>query len=531
MQQSPKAREVLMLAAENAALKGGKVGGMADVIRDLPAALAKQGVTAHIIMPDYGFLAREQQAEFMCEFPVHFDSGHFLIKMFRLPNPLQPQAWIYLLAHQQFVSPGHGIYTQDAAGRPFATDAGKFALFCTAVATALCGGLLPLPERLHLHDWHCGFFTMLRHYMQEYATLKQIPVILTIHNLAMQGIRPLHGDISSLEAWFPELSKKPPHQLADIIDPRYPECVNPLRAAINLSDSVHLVSPGYAEEVLQPSQHEQGFFGGEGLEYDLQQVQRRGKLYGILNGCEYPPLREDSPSRDELKRQLVSLANEALLYKLGFSENVHPSELIAQIRLFQQGRPKAFLLTSVGRLTDQKMLLLRQPWQGKIVLDGILARLKAWNPKARFWLLGSGDDAIARQFSEVAARHDNFLFVNGYHEELSDALYACGDLFLMPSSFEPCGISQMLALRGAQPCLVHSVGGLRDTVVDGKNGFSFSGDDLQEQANELLNTLDRALALYGSEPWLVMVKNAVSCRFDWQTSAKRYVTELYGMVE
>lgn len=528
MQHSPKVREVLMLAAENAALKGGKVGGMADVIRDLPAALAKQGVTAHIIMPDYGFLAREQQAEFLCDFPVQFDSGHFLIKLYRMPNPLQPQAWIYLLAHQMFVSPGHGIYTQDAPGRPFATDAGKFALYCTAVATALCGGLIPAPERLHLHDWHCGFFAMLRHYMAEYEALKEIPVILTVHNLAMQGIRPLHGDISSLEAWFPELAKKPRHQLGEIIDPRYPECVNPLRAAINLVDAVHMVSPGYAEEVLESSKPEQGFFGGEGLEGDLKRVELRGKLYGILNGCEYA---EDADviDRDQLKRQLVSLANEALLYKLGFSENVHPSELIAQIRLFQQGRPKSFLMTSVGRLTDQKMLLLRQPWQGKIVLDAILTRLKAWNGKARFWLLGSGDDAIAREFSEVAARHDNFLFINGYHEELSDALYQCGDLFLMPSSFEPCGISQMLALRAAQPCLVHSIGGLRDTVVDGKNGFSFSGDNLQQQADELLNTLDRALQLYATEPWSVMVKNAASCRFDWQASAKRYVDELYCM--
>ncbi|WP_228729875.1 glycogen synthase [Shewanella avicenniae] len=528
MQQSPNVREVLMLAAENAALKGAKVGGMADVIRDLPGALAKNGVTAHIVMPDYGFLAREQQAEYVCEFPVHFDSGHYLMKLYRMPNPLQQGALIYLLAHQMFVSPGHAIYTQDAPGRPFATDAGKFALYCTAVATALCAGFIPMPQRLHLHDWHCGFFTMLRHYITEYKALQDVPVVLSIHNLAMQGIRPLRGDISSLEAWFPELLRLQHHLLNSVIDPRYPDCVNPLRAAITLSDAVHLVSPGYAEEVLQPSQHEQGFFGGEGLELDLQYIQRKGKLYGILNGCEYAEQRVTEVQRDKTKRKLVSLANEALLYKLGFSETVHPSELIAQIRLFQQRRPKGFLMTSVGRLTDQKVLLLRQPWQGRIVLDAVLKRLKQWDEKARFWLLGSGDDAIARQFSEVAARHDNFLFINGYHEELSTALYQCGDLFLMPSSFEPCGISQMLALRAAQPCLVHSVGGLRDTVVDGKNGFTFGGENLQAQAAELLDTLDRALALYGAEAWQSMVENAGSCRFEWQASAERYVNELYG---
>ncbi|WP_242695135.1 glycogen/starch synthase [Shewanella sp. 4t3-1-2LB] len=518
---------VLMLAAENAALNGAKVGGMADVLRDLPLALQPHGVAVDMIMPDYGFLAREQQAEFVCDFVVPFDSGHYPLKLYRLPNPLLPDVWIYLLAHEMFVSPGHVIYTQDGPGRPFATDASKFALFCTAVATLLCGGLLPLPERLHLHDWHCGFFSMLRAFEPAYVKLQQIPTVLSIHNLAMQGIRPLTGDISSLQSWFPAMTAMGVKALAPAIDPRYPDCVNPLRAAINLSDAVHLVSPGYAEEVLQSSRPADGFFGGEGLELDLQRLRRCKKLFGILNGCDYstaPP----EVSRTQMRQQLNPLAYQALLSKLGYSEFVHSSEMIAQIRLAQHESPQGFLLTSVGRLTDQKMLILRQPWQGGLVLDAILQRLASWNTSARFWLLGSGDAALAREFSEVAARHHNFLFINGYHEQLSSALYHCGDLFLMPSSFEPCGISQMLALKAGQPCLVHGVGGLKDTVEDGHNGFVFHGANLQQQSEALLQTLERALTLFGTSHWQQLVSAAHASRFEWHTSAREYVDKLYS---
>ncbi|MCL1074164.1 glycogen synthase [Shewanella dokdonensis] len=518
---------VLMLAAENAALKGAKVGGMADVLRDLPLALQPHGVAVDMIMPDYGFLAREQQAEFVCDFVVPFDSGHYPLKLYRLPNPLLPDVWIYLLAHEMFVSPGHAIYTQDGPGRPFATDASKFALFCTAVATLLCGGLLPLPERLHLHDWHCGFFSMIRAFEPAYVKLQQIPTVLSIHNLAMQGIRPLTGDISSLQSWFPAMTALGSKVLAAAIDPRYPDCVNPLRAAINLSNAVHLVSPGYAEEVLQSSRPADGFFGGEGLELDLQRLRRGGKLFGILNGCNYNACFPELP-RTQLRSQLNQLAYQALLSKLGYSEFVHSSEMIAQIRLAQSQSPQGFLLTSVGRLTDQKMLILRQPWQGGLVLDAILEQLASWDESARFWLLGNGDAALAREFSEVAARHHNFLFINGYHEQLSAALYHCGDLFLMPSSFEPCGISQMLALKAGQPCLVHGVGGLKDTVADGRNGFVFAGNNLQQQSEALLQTLARALALFNTTHWQQLVAVAQASRFEWRDSAREYVDKLYS---
>ncbi len=120
------------------------------------------------------------------------------------------------------------------------------------------------------------------------------------------------------------------------------------------------------------------------------------------------------------------------------------------------------MVTSIGRLTDQKALLLRQPYQDKTVLSVLLDDLARVN--GRMIILGSGDTQIEFELMQLMASHDNFLFLNGYGQALSDQMYLHGDLFLMPSSFEPCGISQMLAMRDGQPCLVHAVGGLKDTV-------------------------------------------------------------------
>jgi starch synthase len=109
-------------------------------------------------------------------------------------------------------------------------------------------------------------------------------------------------------------------------------------------------------------------------------------------------------------------------------------------------------------------------------------------------------------------------------------LYRGGDLFLMPSSFEPCGISQMLAMRSAQPCVVHGVGGLRDTVDDGRTGFVFTGNSTANQAAEFVDAVDRALALKTKDHdrWETLCIRAASRRFDWATSARQTIEQLYG---
>jgi len=112
-------------------------------------------------------------------------------------------------------------------------------------------------------------------------------------------------------------------------------------------------------------------------------------------------------------------------------------------------------------------------------------------------------------------------------------LYRGGDLFLMPSSFEPCGISQMLAMREAQPCVVHGVGGLRDTVEHDRTGFVFSGNTPGEQATEFVATVEKALALKvnDADRWQKICRRAASQRFDWAQSARQTVEQLYGFAD
>ena len=186
------------------------------------------------------------------------------------------------------------------------------------------------------------------------------------------------------------------------------------------------------------------------------------------------------------------------------------------------------LLTSVGRITDQKVGLMSElTSRGEPALHAALSLL---GNDGLMIMLGSGDPDYEQFLCETMLRHDNFIFLRGYSDELAETLYLQGDLFFMPSSFEPCGISQMLAMRAGQPCLVHKVGGLRDTVKDRLTGFSFSGADPASRADALVNTLQRALKLYlnNSSTWKKMRKAAAAERFSWADSIDAYLRQLYS---
>ena len=521
-------RRILLLASENGAFKGAKVGGIADVIRDLPDPLYEQGVQADVIMPSYGFLIAQTNAVKVSEFWVDFRSSSECIGLYKTTNPTCPGASCYLVDNPHWHSNPGKIYS-DSGHRPFADDANTFALYSAAVAQAMLKGLISTPDCIHIHDWHASFFLLFIRLMEQYKPLKDIETVLTIHNLALQGIRPLQYDDSSLEAWYPDFfSALTESELKTIVDPRYSDCLNPLRAGINLADRVHVVSPTYAKEILHPSDHSNGFFGGEGLEEDLKR--KKTKLFGIINGCNYPK----NKSADERSfRDFILQAKETIVTWQGNKHALSGQDFIANHRLqhwYEQDDTPDFLMTSVGRLTDQKMLILRQPHSSfETVLDAVLDKLTRFSNRAILILVGSGDPVITSEFRRVAARWNNFIFLNGYAESLPDWLYQRGDLFLMPSSFEPCGISQMLAMREGQPCLVHGVGGLKDTVVHDKSGFVFGGDNLTEQAENLLTTLDYALHTYQSSKDATIKRSAKARRFSWQRVAKDMIKKLYKL--
>lgn len=520
---------ILMLSAENGALPEAKVGGMGDVVGQIPIALADAGCRVTVLTPSHGFLhtlpgaCRIGTVEFM------FRGYRQQAGLFQVPSR-SPQERIRHLVVQHPdlnawdpVTAEHRVYVHDPPDRPFATDASRFALFCAAAATAAIRNEPAPVDILHLHDWHTAFVLILRKFDPHFDALRRMRAVFSIHNLALQGIRPLRGSDSSLEAWFPGLR----YDWLDVSDPHLPDCINAMAAGIRLADVIHSVSPTYAEEILRPSR-KPVFYGGEGLEAALQHAAASGALIGILNGCAYP--NEYTPRKMEYV-QMLNLFKSALLQWAGRRETLPAAFFIAHARLLElerrNKRPET-ILTSVGRVVPQKVQLLTatgsDPRPG---LESILLRL---GRSGCLFLLGAGDPEYEQFLTRLSSRHDNFIFLNGYSDQCARALYANSDLFLMPSSFEPCGISQMLAMRDGQPCVVHAVGGLKDTVRDGVNGFCFSGQTLEEQVDNFVRTTMAAVSLKQDAPdkWQNICEQAAGSRFLWAHTARQYLDKLYG---
>ncbi len=500
-----------LVAAENAWIPGGKVGGVGDVVRDLPPALARSGWNVRVIVPAYGAFHRVPGATMLERIEARFGGETVEATAWRLPGA--PEGVEQVVIDHSLLCPGQPgeVYHADPGDRPFETDATKFALFCAVVA-AWVGQAGAPPDVVHLHDWHTGLVPFLRERSDPASVLAATRMVFTVHNLAYQGVRPMAGHHSSLGAWFPEHLDA----AAPAGDPANPALVNFMAAALRLADGVATVSPTYAREIVLPNDPSRGFHGGEGLEGLLRDIADQGRLSGILNGCEYPAETPPSPSWADVV--------DSILDDPGLIDR--QPVLRERLQALRDDRPRHVLL-NIGRIVHQKVALLLEPVADHpTALDALLATL---GDDGIFVLLGSGDPTLEARLRAVAERRPRFLFLRGYAEQLSNCLYRSTDLFVMPSSFEPCGISQMLALRAGQPCVVHGVGGLADTVEDGETGFVFHGDTPARQAQGLVAAVQRALHLADTQPgaWSALREAAAAQRFSWDLAARRTIERLY----
>ncbi len=484
---------------------------MGDVVRELPVALLKQGWQTTVLTPSYGMFHELPGAKLVDRVEVRFRGILQGLDVFEVPGS-DPRVRNIAFEHPLFSPHGPGkVYCTDEPARPFATDSNKFAFFCAAAATWI-NNAADLPDAIHLHDWHAAPFLILRQFSPRFERLQSVPAVFTIHNLAYQGVRPLSDDESSLEEWFPDLR----YTYSAVRDPHIAECYNPMAAAIRLADRISTVSPNYAREICDP-------ITGEGLDTELSSARDDGRLVGILNGCEYSRPKGRRPGWNTLVT-LMQEQVEAWLREYPASR----MQAIAKknLRALPKRRPR-HVLTSVGRLVQQKVSLMVEILpNGKFALEQILDDL---GKDGVVIILGSGESEYEDRVAAIAEKSRNLVFLCGYSESLAEPLYRSGDLFLMPSSFEPCGISQMLAMRRAQPCVVHDVGGLRDTVDDGRTGFVFRGEGSQEQAGNFVAAVHRALAIKSDDNkrWQDICIAAASKRFSWDEAAKQTVGELY----
>ncbi len=406
---------IVMVAAENGALAGAKVGGIGDVVRDIPLALAQRGHTVTVITPGYQALSKLPGSVFKQNLSVKFEGDMETLSLYSVALPGSPPEVQHLVLEDPlFAACGVGrIYCHDDY-EPFATDASKFALFSHAVCVALEKEIIARADVIHLHDWHAALVLLLLEYSSDFVALKNIPTVYSIHNLSLQGVRPFANNWSSPSAWFPDLN----YAWDPVRDPINPDCINLMRLGINMADQVHVVSPHYAAEILQPSNHEKGLICGENLETDLRRVSIEGRLHGILNGCDYSavPAKRKRPT----KTRFIAAAVAELKSWAGKRTYIASSLFFAQLRLQEWSKQKQkdqSIVASIGRLTPQKVKLLQVSIDDNYyAIDALLETLGT----GFMVMLGSGDSDCENFMAEAMKRHRNFLFLCGYSEALSE---------------------------------------------------------------------------------------------------------------
>lgn len=455
-----------------------KTGGLADVAYALPKTQARLGETVKVFTPLYSGLADKYELiDTKFKTVVNTSIGNFDFSVYK---HLSERFETYFFSNSFFFF-RKGLYSEN--GFDYRDNYLRFACFCIAALHFIDYFDIPV-DILHIHDWQTSFLPLFL--KTEYRFIKS-KIILTIHNLAFQGI----FDRSCLNVL------KLPDFLYDINYLEYYGAVNFLKGAIILSDFFTTVSPTYADEIMDKR-------FGYGLEGVI--TANKHKLKGILNGIDYDIWNPEGDNKIK-KNYNIKTFNNKYVNKKELTKNLSLSDNLP-------------LFIFISRFTSQK---------GADVLLELLERKKDIN--ASFAILGDGPEDISNRFKNLGFNRDNTFVYTGFNEELAHQLYAAGDFLLMPSRFEPCGLSQLIAMKYGTIPIVNSTGGLRDTVIDIKNGgYGFIIDEVS--ANILYCAIDRAIDLYKHKKQLVMIgKKCMSMNFSWTKSAGAYITLYKGLVQ
>lgn len=522
---------ILMAAAECRGVA--KVGGLADVVFDLSTELTGAGHRVLVLLPLFSDtkLPSPGAGSPILDFLVRFEGVPVPTRLFRaVVDGLE----VHLIDAPLFRGEFGSVYV-DSGKRgkgPFEDDARRFAFFSAAV-WELVKHHDPFTKAgiLHCHDWHTGLIPLLAR-LDGLET--RFPTLFSIHNLDYQGTRPFdepYAPGASWRQWFPErweaLARSGWSEA--IADPRAGHCFNPLRCGIRTADAVNTVSPTYALEITKKDDLEANFLGGRGLEDDLALRRSEGKLWGILNGLDYrtfdperldPPFRSDTAGLLEVRRihreKLWADLPQAIA-ALGAKHGKRFGNL-ARVQAHLPGFLKAAagkpLAVCVTRAVSQKLGLFTEDLRPGLPVS------RAFLKKGiGLLVIGTGEleDKLEPLNDEPAA-----LFLQVFDAEFATRLYACGELFLMPSDFEPCGISQLMALRYGCLPLVHDRGGLHDTVKNLKTGFVFQGATRDKAKQAFLEVTAGAVAAVAGTGYEAMVRAAMAERFEWTKSVAEY---------
>lgn len=461
-----------------------KVGGLADVVGSLPKYLDKD-VEIAVFTPLYGCMEMEKHKIKLIKnsrLEINFGWSKNIFTLYKAKLP-DTKINVFFIENPKYFGCFDMVY-------PFNLDERynqeRFIAFSRAVLeyTQL---LNFKPDVIHANDWHTGMLPVyLKTTYKDNEFFKNTKTVFSIHNLAYQGM--FYDDVL-------EFAQIPKDEVMHASGLELFGHVNWMRGGINYSDKVVTVSPTYAKEI----QTEAG-----GYHIDCTLRENSHKLVGILNGIdtkEFNPKTDKGIAKNFDKKDLSGKVEckKALMKKFGLK--------------YKKNRP---LIGMVSRLSSQK---------GFDLFWGLDEQLKAL--KADLIILGTGNIWLESHFDKLSRTTENIRAYTKFSHELANEIYAGSDMFLMPSKFEPCGLSQMIAMRYGTPPIVRVTGGLEDSVVGhplpNANGFKFWDYD----AENMLNGIKYALSVFKDQKeWEKLTKSAMSYDYSWKISAQHYL-DLY----
>ncbi len=464
-----------------------KTGGLADVVGSLPGYFSKKKYDVRVVLPKYLCMDGTycEQMELVAECQVSLNWRTQYAGIYRL---IRDGVTFYFIDNEYYFA-GPAPYGE------IYQDAEKFAFFCKAVLT-----ILPIidfkPDIIHCHDWQTGLIPVfLEAQYRRDDFYHSIRTVFTIHNLKYQGRWYIDAirDVTGLGQEYFTMSTLESYGQANL-----------MKGGIVFADYVTTVSETYAREI-------QTTDGGEGLDGLLRTKSYR--LAGIENGLDY---KAQNPRTD--RRIATRFRGDITGYK-----RANKADLQKSVGLEENG--DAFLIGMVSRLTDQK---------GFDLVDYILDEILGIE-NLQFIVLGTGEERYENMLRFFAGKYPGRVSANiFYSDELAQKIYASCDAFLMPSLFEPCGISQLMALRYGSVPLVRETGGLKDTV-EPYNEFEHTGTGFcfhNYNAHEMLYMIRYANKIFTQYPdeWTSIVDRGMHENFSWATSCRKYAALYEGLI-
>lgn len=471
-------KKVLMVTSE--AVPYVKTGGLADVVGSLPRYINKSEFDVRIILPKYACMEQSflPDLQFVTHFYVDLNWRRQYAGVFKA----EYQGITYYFIDNEFYfagnNPYHNIYE----------DVEKFAFFSKAVLMAL-----PLidfqPDVIQCHDWQTGLVPVyLRTVFEKDVFYAGMKTLFTIHNMKFQG-RWMVREVMDITG-LPE----------EIFTADKLECygeANYLKGGCVYADAISSVSPTYAMDITTPE-------GGEGLAGLM--YARRNDLYGILNGIDYE---EFNPETDKTMTQNFNVITVSIDKEI--------NKLALQRAMGLPEKEDVFLIGMVSRMTDQKGFDLVA-----YMMEEILSTMNV-----QFVVLGTGEHRFEEMFGYFQSKYPDKISAHiGYSEDRAHQIYASCDAFLMPSLFEPCGLSQMMSMRYGTIPIVRETGGLKDTV-DSYNEFENTGTGFsfkEYNAHDMLHVIQYAYDIFANhrDKWDALVLRAMTTDFSWNSSARKY---------